>query len=254
MTNDLVTIIMLSRNRAKYLMESINSVMNQTYQNWELYFLDDSSDDGTITQMMDLMGKDKRIKVHQTVSERGSGVNRNSALREVNGRWVAFLDVGDLWEPTKLEKQIAFMEEKGYPASYTNYTIIDEKGTPQSGIISGPSVITWSNLIKCCWAEYLTVMYDVNIIGRLKLNYLFENNDYSLILKICDQVEMYLLNECLGINRVFKKNLFNYPLNRRIRWRYEIYRVDQHLNPFISLCMTVRNFYYTMVRRFKYMK
>ena len=102
---ELVSIIMLSHNQAQYVEESVRSVMAQTYQNWELLFVDDNSKDDTITLMMDLKEEAKirredytcidRIKVSQTVSDCGESVNRNKALEEVRGRWIAFLDVGD---------------------------------------------------------------------------------------------------------------------------------------------------------------
>lgn len=104
MSNDLVSIIMLSKDNGKYVAESVRSVLAQTYQNWELIFMDDSSKDDTIRQMMELKGKDRRFKVSKSVESRGSAISMNSALRDATGRWIAFLNVGDLWEPTKLEK------------------------------------------------------------------------------------------------------------------------------------------------------
>ena len=119
----LVSIIMLSHNRAQYVEESVRSVIAQTYKNWELLFLDDNSKDNTMILMMDLMDEARirredytvidRIKVSQTVMDRGISVNRNSLLKEARGRWIAFLDVGDVWAPDKLEKQVKFMEENG---------------------------------------------------------------------------------------------------------------------------------------------
>lgn len=116
MPNDLVTIIMLSHNQSQYVEESVRSVLAQTYTNWELMFLDDNSKDDTISKMMALKEEARikkengarfdRIMVSQTVWERGMSVNRNRAMKEARGRWIAFLDVGDVWAPDKLEKQI----------------------------------------------------------------------------------------------------------------------------------------------------
>ena len=133
----LVSIIMLSHNQAQYVEESVRSVMAQTYQNWELLFMDDNSKDKTITLMMDLKDEAKirredysiidRIKVSQTVSDRGESVNRNKSLKEARGRWIAFLDVGDVWAPDKLKKQIRFMEENGYAFSYHKYGLMNNQ-------------------------------------------------------------------------------------------------------------------------------
>ena len=81
MGNDLVSIIMLSRNRAEFVAESVRSVLAQTYTNWELLFVDDNSTDDTIHQMMELKGKDKRISVLTSVYDKGTAYLRNSALK-----------------------------------------------------------------------------------------------------------------------------------------------------------------------------
>lgn len=131
MGKDLVSVIMLSKDNGRYVEETVRSVLAQTYQNWEIVFMDDSSKDDTISQMMDLMNEcrikkedgsyENRIKVSQSVQTRGFGVSVNSALKEAKGHWIAFLNVGDVWEPNKLERQIAFMEEKNYAFSYTQF-------------------------------------------------------------------------------------------------------------------------------------
>ena len=117
--NDLVSIIMPSYNCAAYIEESIRCVQAQTYQNWELIIVDDCSTDDTINRISNLKDKDKRIFLYQNESNSGAAVSRNLALQKARGRWIAFLDSDDLWEPQKLEKQIAFMEINNYAFSYT---------------------------------------------------------------------------------------------------------------------------------------
>ena len=114
MEKNLVSIIMLSHDHEELVEESVRSVLAQTYTNWELLFVDDNSRDNTLTKMMELMDEARiknehgtrieRIKVSRTVSEKGVSANRNSSLNEARGRWIAFLDVGDVWTPDKLEK------------------------------------------------------------------------------------------------------------------------------------------------------
>ena len=109
MTEDLVSIIMPSYNCGKYLEETIRSVKAQTYQNWEIIFVDDCSTDGTMPKVMTLKESDNRIQVYQNPQNCGAAVSRNLALRKAQGRWIAFLDSDDLWEPRKLERQVRFM-------------------------------------------------------------------------------------------------------------------------------------------------
>lgn len=117
--SDLVSIIMPSYNTAQYITETIQSVIDQTYHNWELIIVDDCSTDNTDIVIGKI--KDPRIRYIKNEKNSGAAVSRNRALREANGRWVAFLDSDDLWKPEKLEKQICFMMKNRYYFSYTNY-------------------------------------------------------------------------------------------------------------------------------------
>ena len=122
--NDLVSIVMPSFNTGVYIAETINSVLKQTYDNWELLIVDDCSTDSTDDVVKPFL-EDKRIRYFKNDNNCGAAVSRNKALREAKGRWIAFLDSDDLWMHDKLEKQIRFMEENNYHFSYTNYAEID---------------------------------------------------------------------------------------------------------------------------------
>jgi len=116
--SSLVSIIMPSYNTAPYIAESINSVIAQTYTDWELIIVDDASTDNTdevVASCHPREGGDlsSRIRYLKNDRNRGAAYSRNRALREAKGKWIAFLDSDDLWAPDKLEKQIAFMEKNG---------------------------------------------------------------------------------------------------------------------------------------------
>ena len=105
---------MPSYNTGKYISESINSVINQTYTDWELIIVDDASNDETDSIVSNYL-KDKRIRYIKKNRNCGAALCRNAAISEAKGRWVAFLDSDDVWKSDKLEKQIKFMEEKEEP-------------------------------------------------------------------------------------------------------------------------------------------
>ena len=250
--NDLVSIVMLSHNDGRYVKESVESVLAQTYTNWELIFLDNSSDDDTISQMMVYQEKDPRFKIGQMVFSRGKSYNLYTALRSTMGRWVAFLNSKDVWEPQKLEKQIRFMEEHEYAFSYHNYGMIDKNSKVKGVEVIGKDVITRHDLKKCCWMGYLTVMYDktkVSIPTREKIKF---NNNYALWLDVAENTECHLLDESLGWMRAIPSAISSFPLKGRFRWRYEVYRVVEEKGPLMSVVMTYRNIFYTMVRKLKY--
>ena len=154
----LVSIIMPSYNTAAYIKESIQSVLNQTYTNWELIIVDDCSTDST-DEVLETI-KDSRIRYFKNDKNSGAAVSRNKALREAKGQWIAFLDSDDLWMPEKLEKQIYFMESNGYAFSYTSYEEIDIEGNKTGIRVTGPKKITKTGMFNYCWPGCLTVMYD----------------------------------------------------------------------------------------------
>ena len=178
----LVSIIMPYYNTAAYIKESIQSVLNQTYTNWELLIVDDCSTDST-DEVLETI-KDSRIRYFKNDKNSGAAVSRNKALREARGQWIAFLDSDDLWMPEKLEKQIYFMETNSYAFSYTNYEEIDADGNKTGVKVSGPKKITKTGMFNYCWPGCLTVMYDAMKVGLIQIEDIKKNNDYAMWLKV----------------------------------------------------------------------
>ena len=101
-SKDLVSVITACYNSENYILETISSVLNQTYQNWELILVDDCSTDNTISIVKEFIRADKRIKLLQLTKNSGAAVARNTAIREANGTFIAFLDSDDKWLPKKV--------------------------------------------------------------------------------------------------------------------------------------------------------
>ena len=253
MTNDLVSVIMLSHNKVQFVEESVRSVIAQTYTNWELIFVDDNSSDNTIGQMKDLM-KDKRIHVLQNIESKGSAASMNSALREARGRWVAFLNVGDLWEPAKLERQVAFMEENDYAFTYTKYKYIDMESRDRGDMMGGLQVVTHRDLIKCCWMGCPTVMYDARRLGRFQVRNIRAHNDFGLWMSVSETTDCHLLDECLASLRVSHRRLSPLPMFDKVRWRYEVFHSMEGLNPFLSSWLTARNMLGGFMKKVRYVE
>ena len=251
---DLVSIIMLSHNNGQYVEESVRSVMAQTYTNWELIVVDDNSQDGTIAKMMELRDENSRIKISQAVYDRGASVNRNAALKDAHGRWIAFLDVGDVWHPTKLERQIAFMEENGYAFSYTGYGLMDMESRNRGVMVSGKAHVTHEDMMRCCWPAYLTVMYDAEKVGLVQVQNLKNNNDYALWLNISEKHDCHLLNENLAVKRTHWGWLGGLIRTDKVKWRYEVYRKEEDLGRVVSFFYTLRNAGYGMWKWMRYVK
>ena len=107
MNEELVSIIMPNYNCGKFIKATIESVLAQTYSNWEILFMDDCSTDNSLEIVKSF--QDERIHIFKNEKNSGAAVSRNKALREARGKWIAFLDSDDLWEKEKLSKQIAML-------------------------------------------------------------------------------------------------------------------------------------------------
>lgn len=250
MEEELVSIIMPSYNTGKFIKETINSVISQTYSNWELIIVDDCSTDNTDEILKNI--NDDRIIYLKNEKNSGAAVSRNKALREAKGRWMAFLDSDDLWVPQKLEKQIKFMKGNGYYFTYTNYSEIDENGNLNGKRITGPKKITKTGMFNYCWPGCLTVMYDASKIGLIQIEDIKKNNDYAMWLKVCKKADCYLLDEELAMYRKRSGSISNHSYIALIKWHYKLYREAEHQNLICSLFNTCRNMVFGAYKKKKY--
>lgn len=248
----LVSIIMPSYNTAPYIEETIQSVLNQTYTNWELLIVDDCSTDNTDEILSKI--SDPRIRLFKNEENSGAAVSRNKALREAKGQWIAFLDSDDLWMPKKLEKQIHYMEINGYTFSYTNYEEIDVDGNKTGVKVSGPKKITRTGMFNYCWPGCLTVMFDANKIGIIQIQDIKKNNDYAMWLKICEKANCYLLNEYLAQYRKGRSgSISTHGYTKLLKWHYKLYREAEKENMIMSVINTGRNIIFGIYKKKKYL-
>lgn len=251
--DDLVSIIMPSYNTGKYIEKSITSVLRQTYTNWELIIVDDCSTDNTDEVVATF--HDSRIKYFKNKRNSGAAVSRNRALREAEGKWIAFLDSDDLWYPEKLEKQISFMDKNGYMFSYTNYEEIDVFGERTDVRVSGPKRISKTGMLNYCWPGCLTVMYDAEKIGLIQIKDIKKNNDYAMWLKVCKKADCYLVDECLAQYRKGRAgSVSTNSIYTMIGWHYKLYRIAESQGVINSIFNTVRNLIFGVYKKAKYVK
>lgn len=251
----LVSIIMPNWNYAALIYETIKSVLAQTYQNWELLIQDDCSTDNPDVVVAPYAEADARIKFERNDRNSGAAVTRNNALRRAQGKWVAFLDSDDLWEPTKLEKQLRFMVENGYHFSYTAYQEINNEGKETGVLISGPKHVTWFGMFAFCWPGCLTVMFDREHYGLLQIEDIKKNNDYAMWLKVIQKTDCYFLDECLAKYRRGRAgSISTHGYTTMIKWHYKLWHEAMHMNPISSLFWTGMNLVCGVYKKVVYVK
>lgn len=186
MKSNLVSIIMPSYNASKFIGESIESVLNQTYQNWELLITDDCSKDTSIDLIESYVKKDDRIKLFVLSYNSGAAVARNNSISQAKGKYIAFLDSDDIWSSTKLEEQIAFMEHHSLPFSFTAYDQMTEEGVVLNKIINVPKEISYHGYLKNTIIGCLTVVINRDIVGEFEMPNIKTSQDMAtwlLVLK-----------------------------------------------------------------------
>ena len=250
---ELVSVIMPSYNTANYIGEAIRSVMDQSYQKWELIIVDDCSTDHTDKVIAEIA--DPRIRFLKNEQNSGAAISRNRALREARGRWIAFLDSDDLWRPEKLEKQIRFMEKNGYAFSYTNYEEIDAAGNETGVKVTGPKRITKRGMFNYCWPGCLTVMFDAAKVGLVQIKDIKKNNDYAMWLKVCRKADCYLLEEELAQYRKGRVgSISTQNLKTMIGWHYKLYFEEEGMGRIRSFVNTVRNLLFGFYKKKRFVK
>lgn len=249
-----VSIITPTYNCAEFIVQTIESVLAQSYTDWEMIISDDCSTDNTLEVIKPYLESDARIKYICNDKNSGAAITRNNALRLAQGRWIAFLDSDDLWHPEKLEKQIAFMEQNGYAFSYTDYTLIDEQSHSLGQMVIGPNRITKLGMYAYCWLGCLTVMYDSTVVGLVQIADIKKNNDYAMWLKVVKKAECYRLPQSLAQYRKRSGSISNHSYLSLIKWHYKLFREAEHFNSFVSGLLTAGNLFFGVVKKILYIQ
>lgn len=188
MKNNIVSIITPTYNSSKYIEETIRSIINQTYTNWELLITDDCSSDNTLQIIEAFQAKDKRIKVFKLKTNSGAGVARNNSIRKASGKFIAFCDSDDKWLPNKLEKQINFLHKNNQPFTYSSYKVIDESGIFKE-VITCPKKVTFQKMLRNNYVGCLTAIYDSEKLGKMYMPEIRTRQDWVLWLNILKTIK-----------------------------------------------------------------
>lgn len=247
--DELVSVIMPSFNTGEYIAASVESVLGQTYPNWELLIVDDCSTDNT-TEVI-CRYQDPRIILLKNKTNSGAALSRNYALREAKGRWIAFLDSDDTWEPKKLEKQLRFMQENGYAFTFTDYRIC-LNGVWMPYINTGPDVVNKRKMYNYCYFSTITVMYDHSVIGLIQIADMRKNNDYAMWLQAIEKSDAHRLPECLSYYIKHDDSITGGSKLRLVKWHYRLFRQALGKNPVTAAVLTANNLVHGVWKKLHY--
>lgn len=243
----LVSIVTPVYNCAHRIVYTINTVLQQSYPNWELLIVDDCSKDNTVEVVTEWTKKDPRIKLFCQEKNGGASLARNRAIMESSGKYIAFLDGDDMWLPEKLEKQVRFMVDNHYYFSYSPYYILndgEEIDLTRLPIRNCPEKMTYHELLKMNRIGCLTVIFDAEKIGKITIPKLDKRNDYALWLKaLRTGITAHRLNEPLAVYRshqgISKGNKFGF-----LKYHTQLFNEVLGYNKIVSYLLTLRNVIY----------
>lgn len=203
-----ISIITPLFNAREFIKETIESVLLQTYTNWELIFIDDCSTDDTAKIIESYCAKDDRMKLIKHKTNKGVAASRNTALDFATGEYIAFLDGDDLWLPNKLKIQLDFMENNRCVLTYTGYQKYFSKYQKYGKIIKVPKKMTYNSIFYNTSIACLTVMVNRELSGPFKMPNLTHTEDlctWQLILR--NKYIAFGINENLALYRVHSNSL-----------------------------------------------
>lgn len=232
---DLVSIVVPVYNAAKFLDDTIKTVKNQTYGNWELILVNDCSKDKSVNLIKRYQKDDKRIKLFSMEINSGAALSRNKGIDEAHGKYLAFLDADDLWKDKKLEKQIAFMKSKDCAFSFTGYEFANSDGKPNGKKVFIPNSINYKQALKNTIIWTSTVIFDIEKLSKQNIHMPnVKSEDTATWWNILRQGYIaYGLNEILSYYRRSEGSLSSNKLIA-IKRTWDLYRVVERLNIFYS--------------------
>lgn len=230
----MVTIITPSYNSQRFIKDTIDSVLSQTYQNWEMIIVDDCSRDGSVDYVTNLIKDERRMTLIALKENVGAAEARNKALEVANGKYIAFLDSDDVWFPRKLEKQLDFMQENDYAFTFTSYVPMSEDTIEEYSVISVPAQIDYSGYCKNTIIGCLTVMIDKEKTGDFRMPNIKSSHDMALWLLLMKRgFKAYGLNETLAKYRLVSTSNTSKKYKAAMDV-WEVYRVVEKLSLFRS--------------------
>lgn len=231
-SSPLVSVVMPTFNSARYVTQAVRSVIDQSFQDWELLVVDDASQDETVQISRGIAEKDSRITVYSRSDNQGAAATRNEGIAASRGRYIAFLDSDDIWLPGKLSSQLAFMQTQQCAFSFSAYALIDQFGreTGKTVDLRSPDVVTYRDMLaKRATLGCSTVVIDVHATGKFRMPAIRTGQDYALWLELLRPGRMaHRLGKVLTHYRITPNSISrNKILKARRQW--QIYRTLEGL-------------------------
>lgn len=204
-----VSIITPVYNSAKYIEDTINSVRQQSYEDFEMILVDDCSKDNSREIIENITKIDNRIQYMLLEKNSGAAVARNTGIKAARGKYIAFLDSDDVWKEEKLTKQLSFMEKNNVFFTYTAFETISEDNEVYQDFVGVPERLNYTQLLKNTAIACSTVIIDRTSIGDFEMPLVRKGQDTATWLKLLRESVSYAygINEVLSSYRKVKGSI-----------------------------------------------
>lgn len=253
MENKKVSVICPTYNCEKFVSETIQSVLSQSYSNIELIIVDDCSTDKTIEIVKSF--SDKRIKLIVNKTNSGAAFSRNVALKAATGEYIAFLDGDDVWLKDKLSNQINFMNEHNYAFTYTDYELIDENNKRLNVFYTGPKKVTYRKFLHIDYIGTSTAIYKREICPLLQVpNDIYKRNDDALWLTLSKFADCYRLPAVYSQYRRSSNSISSGKKSKLFKYHVILYKKLYGFGSFKAYLFALRNVFFYFTKQIKYKK
>jgi len=233
--NALVSIITPSYNSAKFIAETIQSVQNQTYQNWEMIIVDDGSSDETESVVLSIIQNDNRIQFHKLSQNSGPAVARNTGIEKASGDYMTFIDADDIWFPTFIENNIKTIQKTGIPFVFSSYKRANEQLEFVYSDFIVPHKVSYTDILKSNSISCLTAFVDIKKLGKKYMPLIRKRQDMGLWLNYLKVIPFaHGIQETQAIYRI-RENSLSRKKSDLIKYQWQFYREVEKLNVFQSL-------------------
>jgi len=240
----LISIITPLYNAENFIAETILSIQNQTYSNWEVLIIDDLSTDFSLQVLEKLELADSRIHIIRNDVNKGAAVCRNQGTELAKGEYIAFLDADDLWHSEKLEKQLRFMQAKECAVSFTSYVHIDEHSEPINKRIKAFASLSYKKQHSNNYIGNLTGMYKASALGKISSPNIRKRQDWAVWLEAIKRSKKPALGlqEDLAFYRIHKDSMSGNKLGL-VSHNFSFYHVHLGHSWIVSVFYLIRFFW-----------
>ncbi|MGL5757206.1 MULTISPECIES: glycosyltransferase family 2 protein [Bacteria] len=244
----LVSIITPSYNSKDFIGETIESVLNQTYKNWELLIIDDCSTDDSSEVIKKYTQNDSRIKYLKNKKNSGPATSRNVGIEKAEGKYIAFLDSDDFWDKEKLKYQIEFMEKNNLLITHTDYFFTDSIGKIVKKVITSEE-IDYKRLLKGNQFKTMCMIMRSDLVKKNRMP-IIKHEDYAFFLDLLKEAPKSLkVSKSLAMCRLRERSVSSNKLKSAV-WTWKIYKNYEKLG-FIKSFYYFCNYIYNSILKYK---